>query len=93
MILRISIVESSEQPATLRLEGHITGPWVEALEEICECRLRDDEGLILDLGGVSYVDRDGVALLTTLTTRQVAFVNPQPFVRGATQDGGGMKPR
>jgi len=79
-MLRISIVESSKQLVTLRLEGHITGPWVEALRKICECELRDDKRLILDLADVSFVDRNGVALLTTLTKPQVAWINPQPLV-------------
>ena len=88
-MLRISIVESSIQLARLRLEGHIIGPWVEALRRICDGELSDDKQLIVDLADVSFVDRDGVALLAMLTNRQVALVNTQPFVAELLKSGRG----
>jgi anti-anti-sigma regulatory factor len=79
-MLKISIVESSKQLVKVRLEGHLGGPWVEALRKVCEGELTDHKRLIVDLADVSFVDRDGITLLTRLTTRQVTLADLQPFV-------------
>ena len=89
VMLRISTVESSDQPATLRLEGQIAGRWVGELRKSCERELSKDKRLIVDLADVSFVDRDGITLLTTLANRQVALVNPQPFVAELLKSGRG----
>ena len=79
-MLKISIMVSSRKLSALRLEGQISGPWVEALRKVCSVELAAHKRLVLDLAEVSFVNRDGIALLTALPTRQVGFLNPQPFV-------------
>jgi len=79
-MLKISIVESSEKLVMVRLEGQIVGPWVEALRKAVDGELSDHKKLILDLSDVSFVDFNGISLLTTLTARQAALLNAQPFV-------------
>jgi len=79
-MLKISIVELSEKLVVVRPEGHIAGPWVEALRKALEGELSDRKKLILDISDVSFVDGNGISLLTTLTTPQVALLNAQPFV-------------
>ena len=87
-MLKISIMGSSKKLSTVRLEGHISGPWVEALRKACDAELTDHRRLILDLADVSFVDRDGITLLTTLPTRRVALLNPQPFVAELLKSAG-----
>ena len=86
-MLRIS-VEASKQVVQVQLEGHIAGPWVEALRKTCEGELSEHSRMIVDLADVSFVDRDGIALLARLTTQQVALLNPQPFVAELLKSAG-----
>ena len=61
-MMRISVVQSSSQAVTLRLEGEVKGGWVAELRQSCEGALSEGTELVLDLAGVSYIDRDGIAL-------------------------------
>ena len=78
-MLRIS-VERFNHHETLRLEGHLVGPWVEQLELSCEQLLGDNKPLTLDLTAVSFVDQDGIALLRQLKLRGVAIINCSQFI-------------
>jgi anti-anti-sigma regulatory factor len=79
-VLRISLVEEPYGAVTLRLEGQVRGPWVEALRQSCESLLARGSGLILDLTEVSFIDLDGVALCRCLRARKVSFLHCSPFV-------------
>jgi anti-anti-sigma regulatory factor len=73
-------MDSSNRLSVFRLEGMVIGRWVEELRELCESALGRSQEVIVDLNDVSYVDREGIALLMNLRDRQVALLNPQPFV-------------
>ena len=79
-MMRISVVQSSSQTVTLRVEGEVKGRWVEELRRACEESLSRDIRLILDLVGVSFIDIQGISLLRDLMDRQVVFTNPCPFI-------------
>lgn len=79
-MLRISVVESPGQQATLRLEGRLIGPWVGELRRTCEAVLGQGGGVTLDLSEVSFIDDDGIALFRALRGRRIAVVNCSPFV-------------
>jgi len=79
-MLRISERCLSNQAAALRLEGRVIGPWVLEARRSCEKFLAHGRRLTLDLAEVSFVDRDGIALLRELMGRQVTFVNCSPFL-------------
>ena len=79
-MLRISRVEAPDEAITLRLEGQVRGPWVEALHGLCEQILATGSGLILDLTEVSFIDLDGTVLCRRLRDRKVAFLHCSPFV-------------
>jgi ABC-type transporter Mla MlaB component len=79
-ILKISTLESSQAAETLRLEGHLGGPWVDELRRSCDQVLSKGKRLTLNLFDVSFIDRDGVALLRTLKRRDVEVRNCSPFV-------------
>jgi hypothetical protein len=85
-VLRISVVKAPDEAITLRLEGQVRGPWVEALRTSCEQLLTSGSELTLDLAEVSFIDLDGVALCRRLRDREVAFLHCSPFV--AEQLGG-----
>ena len=79
-MLRISIMDSSDRLRIFRLEGMVIGRWVEELRDLCERALQQSQDVMVDLNDVSYIDREGIALLMSLRDRQVALLNPQPFV-------------
>lgn len=77
------MTENGMGTSTLRLEGHVTGPWVGELHRVCAERLAVDgcqPALILDLTGVAFLDADGVALFRDLAARHVVFKHASPFI-------------
>ena len=79
-MLRIDRIEIISGATTLRLEGQVTGPWVDVLRRSCEPLLTAGTTLTLDVAGVSFVALDGVTLFGCLMDRGVAVVNSSPFV-------------
>lgn len=85
-MLRISRERPADQTHSelLRLEGQITGPWVQELRRVTIEALGPNgdsaPGLILDLAGVSFLGADGIALFRELATRRVHFTNCSMFV-------------
>jgi anti-anti-sigma factor len=85
-MLRISqSAPADEGGATcLRLEGRVTGPWVEELRRVCTKTLGNNrhstEHLVIDLAGVSFLDAAGIALFHELAARRVLFTNCSSFV-------------
>jgi ABC-type transporter Mla MlaB component len=80
-VLRISIVEAADGLVTLHLEGKVSGRWVKCLETSCESEMKRCAQVVIDVGGVSFLDRDGMALLMSLADCGVEVVNPSPFIR------------
>ena len=80
-MLRITVVESSKIAVTLRVEGRITGPWVEELRTACNVHTFPDEvQLSLELADISFADAEGIALLRDLRDRGVGLVRTTPFL-------------
>ena len=86
-MLRITVVESSSEAIRLRVEGRVTGRWVEELRRSCDLHaLSDGIPLILDLADVSFVDPAGIELLKELRGRCVTLLSPSPFVAEQLKD-------
>lgn len=79
-MLKISDAGMSDSDVTLRLDGQVTGRWVEVLRSSCDVALRRGARLTLDLNHVSFADSEGIVLLRNLTDHQVRLVNASPFV-------------
>jgi anti-anti-sigma regulatory factor len=79
-MLRIELFDRRDGTATLELAGRVVGPWVHELSRSCERVLGIGGALTVDLGQVSFVDRDGVQFLKRLRARDVALVNCSPFI-------------
>jgi hypothetical protein len=86
-MLRISVIDSSDKAARLRLEGRLVGPWVGELRKSCESLLSRGGRLTLDLEGVSFIDREGITLLRSLNGIQVNLANASPFVAELLKNG------
>jgi ABC-type transporter Mla MlaB component len=81
-VLRITREGDSDSP-TLRLEGRIVGPWVEVLrkawnESVVPLERRT---VAIDLGEVSFADRDGRALLLELQANGAVLNGISEFMR------------
>ena len=87
-MLRITVVESSKIAVTLRVEGRITGPWVEELRTACSVHTFPGEvQLSLELGDISFADAAGIALLKELRNRGVGLVGTTPFLTEQLKNG------
>jgi len=79
-MLRILMIDDSEQRVRLALEGWLVGPWVDELRKESEQQLSEAKALRIDLAKVLFVDPRGVALLRELAGRQVEYVNCSIFL-------------
>jgi ABC-type transporter Mla MlaB component len=87
-MLRVTVVESSRSAVTLRVEGRMTGSFVEELRKACDVHtLPDAVQLSLDLADVSFADAAGIVLLKELRSRGVGLMRTSPFMAEQLKDG------
>lgn len=79
-MLRISRDEATNACTNIRLEGELTGPWVEETRRVCEAATVHGHKLRLDLAGVTFVDRAGLKLLTGLQKINAVLENCSAFL-------------
>ena len=79
-MLRISVASDSSQAIQFQLEGNLAGPWVEELRRLADEALSLKKAVSLDLGGVRFVDAQGVALLREFSRRRISQANCSQFV-------------
>jgi hypothetical protein len=79
-MLKIVETMSRHGAVTLQLEGSVVGPWVEELRRLCARTLASGTALVLDVGCVDFVDRDGASLFRNLERRRVPLMNCSAFV-------------
>ena len=85
-MLRISRIEVTDA-TTLRLEGSLSGLWVEELRRVCETTLADSEKLTVDCGGISFTDSEGISLMRELRRQDVDLRNCSPFLKFQLEQG------
>ena len=78
-MLRIG-VETRDGTSVVKVEGQVIGPWVRELAASCERVLVRGGDVVMDLSGVSFVDRDGVEALRALARRGVPVMSCSRFV-------------
>jgi ABC-type transporter Mla MlaB component len=79
-MVKISVIEANPSALTLLIEGKVVGDAVEEVNGSCGQALAEGRRLTLDVAGVSFMDRAGVALFHRLAARQVSIVNCSAFV-------------
>jgi anti-anti-sigma regulatory factor len=80
-MLRISRDEATNGCMNIRLEGELTGPWVEETRRVCKAATAHGYKLRLDLAGVTFVDRAGLKLLTGLQKINAVLENCSAFLK------------
>ena len=79
-MLRLTRTSKPPHEVILLLEGQIVAQWVRLLEDECRELLSADQRVLLDLSGVSYLDRQAARLLRELSDRSVRLINCPPMV-------------
>ena len=79
-MLRLTRTTRLPHEVVLVVEGQIIAEWVGLLEEECLELLGTGQKVLLDLAGVSYLDRRAVRLLRELAPRSGALINCPPLV-------------
>jgi ABC-type transporter Mla MlaB component len=79
-MLKITRVVSSNQEVTLRLDGRVSGQWIELLRESAEWVMAEGLRLTLDLRNICFIDCEGLALIKVLIRRGAREINAPLFV-------------
>ncbi len=78
-MLRITRREEPARRDVFRLDGSLAGAWVEEMRRAC--RPADGRAVVVDLGGVSWIDQGGLDLIAALRREGVSFTNCSGLVQ------------
>ena len=79
-MLKITRVVHPNQEIALKLDGSVSGQWIELLRESAESVLAEGLRLTLDLENICFIDCEGLALIKSLLGQGVQQVNAPLFV-------------
>jgi hypothetical protein len=79
-VLKITRLSHTGRRLTLKLEGEIVGPWVDAVRDACTKRGRRSGRVRLDLAAVTYADTAGVQLLRDLVGEGIEIAARSSFL-------------
>ncbi len=79
-MLRITCRAEDDGSATLKLEGWVTGPWVEEITKECERYLVRRNTVILELSDVRFADRQGIKMLKAVSRQRVHLTGMSAFL-------------
>jgi ABC-type transporter Mla MlaB component len=79
-MLKITRVVQPNQDIALKLDGSVSGQWIELLRESAESVLAEGLRLTLDLENICFIDCEGLALIKNLMGQGVRQVNAPLFV-------------
>jgi ABC-type transporter Mla MlaB component len=85
-MLRITRADTNGAVESLRVEGRLTRDDIARLQHTCAELLEAGARLALDLAGLQFADREGVAALRTLRRRGVALFGASGFVEALLAD-------
>jgi ABC-type transporter Mla MlaB component len=85
-VLRISVLEGSDNRIKFELEGRLIGPWVEELRRMSHEALERKKSVTLDLARLVFVDSPGVSLLRELARAHVTQENRSAFIRRQVEE-------
>lgn len=82
-------MQQTSDAVLLKLEGSVTGPWVEELRKawLTSAKMADGQLVNVDLGGVSFMDAKGRDLLLRMRREGVALKGGSSFLRHVLEDG------
>jgi len=84
-MLKISHDDLGNGSVKLRLEGQITGPWVDETRRVCAIIMSKGQRIRMDLAEVTFADRAAIGLLGRLERREILLDNCSPFLKAQLQ--------
>jgi hypothetical protein len=79
-VLKITRLFHKGRCLTIKLEGEILGPWVDAARDACSTGGRRPRRLHLDLAAVTYADAAGTQLLRDLMREGIEIAACSSFL-------------
>jgi ABC-type transporter Mla MlaB component len=78
-MLRVTPIQT-ESMTTLKLEGNLSGPWVDELRQCWTKLVEDHIPLEIDLRGLSFLDPDGTTLLLHMEREGTRLFGSSAFI-------------
>ena len=80
-MMRLTVIVQTREEAVLRVEGWVAGPDVNLLETEGTCLLQQTRRLVLDLHGMRFIDRAGLALFQRWLGSRLVLRGASAFVQ------------
>ena len=87
-MLRLTVTSQTSREIVLKVEGWVAGGQVDLLEEEGARQLQEAECLVLDLNGVRFIDRAGIALLKRWAGERLVLRGGSSFIQTLLQTHG-----
>jgi anti-anti-sigma regulatory factor len=86
-MFRITEISGDDRTVTLGLEGKVVDAGIPDLERMCiYYRDERDKTVLLDFGGVSFINSTGVRMLERIKDEKIKITNCSPFIRSLLGD-------
>ncbi|MEZ5429382.1 MAG: hypothetical protein R2747_24245 [Pyrinomonadaceae bacterium] len=92
-MLKITETDRTNRAVTLKLEGRIGGKPFEALRDECRRILAGGDRIVLDMGGVSFIERPAFSLFREMLKEDISLINCSLFLTEQLKNGGGHHDR
>ena len=79
-MLKVTTMKDEGGRTVLKLEGRLTDSWVDELARVAAVVTTDGARVTFDLGGLSFADTRGLALLHAAAQRGAILTGGSPFV-------------
>ena len=80
-MIRLTVISQTREEAVLEVHGWMSGGNVKIVEQEGMRLLGERQRLVLDLRGVKFIDREGIALLQRWSGGRLVLRGASPFVR------------
>lgn len=78
---------NQDQTITLKLEGKLAGPWVQEVTRVWSDTAQSPRsGYVVDLRSVTFIDRPGQALLTTMSRQGAQLIAADCLTRNIVDE-------
>ena len=68
-MIRITLMDTTEGPTTVKVEGRIVSDWVSVVETECQNLLTQGKTVSLDLSEVAFVGAEGIDMIRRMLDR------------------------
>ena len=86
-MLRITTMKANGSPVQLKLEGKIMAEWASLLEQECRALIAQQQHVVLDMAGVTFLDGRGITMLRSLPDRYITLMNRSDFIEELLDKG------